>query len=364
MNIRKSFTKLVTPAVSARKFFVFLLIVTTVLLAAPSIGQVSADMTAVAPEDPNIQYVGRWDQSAPDTYRGYWAGTSFTAGFTGTSVRLKLGSAPAPAGSDLYASIDGGPYRLYKNASGIVNLTRRPLEEGTHTVSVVTRNILDVISFQGLLLDEGAQTAEAPKRQRWIEFVGDSITVGYKTPGVSMDSYAWLTAERLNADHTQIAYTGICLTNGVSCNGHPPLGMSGQYFKLQPIDYANSPDWDFAGRQPDAVVVNLGTNDERAGVEPETFRREYAEFLRRLRDVHPGSELVVIRPLNGYMADAAALAVQDRAGEGETRLHLVETAGWLSADAGDFNDALHPSVQGNAKMADRLAPALQDVLGW
>ncbi|CAM3640069.1 SGNH/GDSL hydrolase family protein [Saccharibacillus brassicae] len=348
-----------------RFWLVLLLVAATVLMAAPATGRMNVGLTPIGPDDPHIRYTGRWDTSDAVAYRGYWSGTSLTTGFTGTGVRLRLGYTAPPAGSDLFVSIDDGPYNLYKNASGIVNLTPERLPGGEHTLTVVTRNIRDVAVFKGLLLDEGARTFAPPERGRLIEFVGDSITVGYKTPNVSIESYAWMAGERLEADHTQIAYTGICLTDGVSCNGLPPRGMSEQYFKLQPLDYADSPAWNVrTAAQPDAVVLNLGTNDARAKIGGAAFRKAYVRFLERLRGAYPAAQIFVIRPLNGYMAEEAQEAALIRQKRGDARLHVIATDGWLTADTGDYTDALHPSVQGNEKMADRLVPELGRVMGW
>ncbi|MCQ4088668.1 SGNH/GDSL hydrolase family protein [Saccharibacillus sp. JS10] len=347
-----------------RLFAFIALLIATVWFASPSIHHVNANMSAVGPDDPHIHYVGRWDDSVPDTYRGYWAGTSFTTAFTGGSVRLRLGTPYGPAGSDLYTSIDGEPFQLYKNAYGTVNLTPEPLSSGNHTLTVVTRNIRDVIVFKGLLLDEGAQTIAPPKRDRLIEFIGDSITVGYKTPNVSIESYAWLTGEQLNADHTQIAYTGICLVDGISCNGLPPSGMSEQYFKLETLDYAQSPAWDTAKSVPDVVVINIGTNDARANIDSHTFQATYVEFLEKLRQIYPRTQLVVLLPLNGYMNKESREAATIRQKAGDQKLHIIATNGWLSEAAGDYTDQLHPSAQGNIKMAERLTQELKTTLGW
>ncbi|OWA33146.1 hypothetical protein B9G55_23620 [Saccharibacillus sp. O16] len=358
MNIRYSPKLPRHLALHNRTWLVWLLLAATVLLASPSIGRVNADVFSVEPDDPNIHYVGRWDTSVPGIYRGYWAGTSLTMGFTGTSAKLRLGDVAAPSRSNIYVSIDGGPFKLYPSALGLVNLTPQRLLPGEHTLTVVTRDIRDTIVFRGLLLDEGAETVAVPERDRWIEFVGDSITVGYKNPDVALDSYAWLTGEKLGVDHTQIAYTGICLTDGVSCNGLPPRGMSEQYFKLQPLDYADSPEWNFQGRQPDAVVVNIGTNDGRAQIDRNVFTQTYVRFLERLRQAHPDAELFVLRPLHGYMNKETQQAVELRQADGDTKLYVIDTAGWLSE--GDYSDGLHPSVEGNRKMADRLSEALQN----
>lgn len=320
--------------------------------------QVAPVLDFVAPEDANIHYMGRWDRSSSITYKSYWPGASLRVSFTGKNVQIKMG-----ASANLYAKIDDGPYVLYENANGTVPITSTPLPAGTHRLTVVSKDILDVLSFQGLLLDSGATTVPAAPREHLIEFIGDSITVGYTTPEVSIGSYAWLAGEQLNADHTQIAYTGICLETGIACYAPNSLGMREQYFKLQPGDYPDSPDWNFSTYQPDGIVINLGTNDAKFNVSDSDFQTTYTAFLQQIRTKYPAAQLFVLRTFGGFKAAPTLAAVNSRIAAGDDKLHYVDTSGWLDTyPSSDFNDSLHPSSAGHVKIANRLAQVMQPYL--
>ncbi|MCR2805932.1 S-layer homology domain-containing protein [Paenibacillus soyae] len=316
-----------------------------------------AGMTFIEPTHAAIQYVGRWDAATSDTYMSHWPGASIRAGFTGTKARLVLGGA-----ADLFVKIDDGAYTFYDNASGTINLTRTPLEDGTHELTIVAKDITDRVAFQGLLVEEGKTVLPAEPKERLVEFVGDSITVGYRMPDVVLDSYARLTAERLGVDHTQIAYTGICLQTGVACYAPNSLGMSEQYFKLGTGDDAASPEWDFARYAPDAIVINIGTNDDKFEVTEEAFRSTYATFLADIRERHPNADILVMRTLGGFLAEATEAAVQERIEAGDDAVQYVDTTGWLdSYPSADYYDSLHPSRAGHAKIAAKLAPILEEL---
>src|SRR5450759_1916913 len=221
------------------------------ILSVSSAGAATGDGS---PSDSNITYVGRWDNSNLSNVKSYWSGAYFRVNFTGTTLSIKLAAAVP-----IYVTIDGAT-KYYSSANGTVNLTSTPLASGTHSLRVAARSENDTIQFQGLALGSGASTQAPAAKSRLIEFVGDSITAGCcALPNYVLDDYSWLTGEALNADHTQIAYSGICLQNA-SC-GENALGMSNQFFKLQTIHYLNSPAWDFNRYQANQVVINLGTND-------------------------------------------------------------------------------------------------------
>ena len=170
----------------------------------------SAATVTVRPTDHNIKYFGRWDTSSATGYVPDWAGAYAVVGFTGRTVELnQRGSV------DLYASIDNGAFKSYPNVSGVLNLTSSPLASGTHTLRVSYRPVEGSYHgdnvFQGVLLASGAQTVTPPVPSKIIEFIGDSITVGYRSSQEALTSYGWLTGEQLGAGHTQIARSGACL---------------------------------------------------------------------------------------------------------------------------------------------------------
>ncbi|RTE10847.1 OmpL47-type beta-barrel domain-containing protein [Paenibacillus whitsoniae] len=306
------------------------------------------------PDDPNIRYFGRWDKSNSSQYSSYWAGAYFRVNFTGTTVKLKLSGSDAV---NFFIQLDNGAPKLYSNAKGTVDLTPAPLSNGVHSLLVAARDIKDVIRLQGLFLDSGAVTQAPYTSDKLIEFIGDSITVGYKNTNIALSSYAWKTAEQLKTEHTQIAYTGICLTDNISCYSPNAIGMSRQYFKMQTVDSPTSPDWDFTAYQPTAIVVNLGTNDSVFNVADGDFQSAYITFLQNIRAKYPAAEIFVLRTFGGYKAAPTQAAVTDRANAGDTRIHYVDTTGWLVTS--DYVDGTHPTDAGQQKVADQLVPIIR-----
>jgi lysophospholipase L1-like esterase len=308
-----------------------------------------------SPSDANIKYIGRWDTSDSTNVKSYWSGAYFSVNFTGTTLSIKLGAAV-----NMFAIIDGVT-RYYPSANGTVNLTSTPLASGTHTLRIIARSEYDTIQFKGLVLGSGASTQAPAAKSRLIEFIGDSITAGCCTlTNYAIQDYAWLTGEALNADHTQVAFSGICLQDAFSCYSENRIGMSVQFFKLQTVHYLNSPAWDFNRYQPNQVVINLGTNDSTAGVSDSTFQSTYTTFLQNVRAKYPNAEIYVLRTFGGYKVAPTQAAVNARISAGDTKLRYVDTTGWVSTTSGDFDsDNLHPNTNGHIKIANRL----QSVLG-
>ena len=342
--------------------------VLTPLLTAAWVGLLAGALSAAparaatgdgSPTDSNIRYVGRWDNTNASIARSYWSGAYFRVGFTGSTVQLRLAAA-----ASFFVSIDGGPDRAF-SGSGTLNLTPTPLAAGSHTLRVTARSENEVLQFQGLVLASGATTLAAPARPRRLEFIGDSITAGCcALPNYSVDDYAWLGGEALNADHTQVAFSGVCLQNGVACHQGMTVGMSSQYFKLQTVQYPSSPAWDFSRYQPDAVVINLGTNDNTFGVSDATYQSTYTTFLRDVRARYPNAFIFALRPFGGFKATPTFNAVYARVGAGDTKLYYVDTTGWVTTGTADYSDTLHPSTSGHVKIARLLAPHIAKTARW
>lgn len=305
-----------------------------------------------APADTNIVYVGRWDRSSPSQAVSYYGGSYLRVNFNGTRVSVKL-AAPA----NFYASINGGPDVLYEGRSGTVNLTPSPLANGTHSLRIAAKYQSDVLKFQGLALDSGAWTSLPAVRHNTIEFVGGSIVAGYLNSKQALSDHAWLIGEQLGADHTQVAYTGICLVDQVQCYSPNAIGMSRQFFKQKTVDFPGALDWDFGAYQPRAVVINLGTNDSAFNVSTATFQAAYTSFLQGIRAKYPSAEIFAMRLFNGAYADQTRAAVQARVAAGDARVRFVDTSNWLVP--ADFTDGTHPTDAGHAKVAKLLGPLLK-----
>lgn len=312
--------------------------------------------------DSNIQYIGRWDKSNSSVYHSYWGGAYFRTSFTGTTVKIKLA-----ASTNFYASIDGNT-PVKHSSGGTVNLTSTPLPEGTHTLKISAFFVNDQIQFQGLVLDDGASTVVQPEKNI-IEFVGNSIVSGEKTAHRNIASYAWLTAESLNCDHTQISYSGITLVDGYRYNANwaPTFGQSVKYFCMEKPELGaritgQSPGttWDYTIYTPKIIVINLGTNDKNVNVPNAIFQSTYVTFMDSLRDLFPNAEILAQRTFWGYYAEQAQKAVYQRIVDGDKKVHFIDTENWLVT--GDYIDKNHPTEGGHIKAANRLTPIVNHYL--
>jgi lysophospholipase L1-like esterase len=228
--------------------------------------------------------------------------------------------------------------------------------------------------FDGILLEPGGKLTKPVIPAHRIEFVGDSITAGYKISGadgfedpVSHDakaSYGWLIGERLDAEVRLIAVTGSGLVHnyGVVPSSSRTMPLSYPYLHRASI-IAN--DWSW---KPEIIVVNVGTNDlgPPAATPSDTFQAAYNNFLSAVRGFNPTSLIVALQPFGVgggtvpvYPAEIRA-AVETRHQAGDSRVMYVDTSGWLGA--GDLTDGAHPNIKGHSKAADLLAPILWKAL--
>lgn len=151
----------------------------------------------------------------------------------------------------------------------------------------------------------------APKKDLSIEFIGDSITCAYGVEGASqyenfktttenfMKSYAYLTAQKLDADYSAVSYSGHGIVSGYSNDGTintdsliPPyydkVGKVGGYEKF---------DWDFSAHHNDVVVINLGTNDDSYAsndleVRGQEYADAYVDFLKQVHECNPDAYII------------------------------------------------------------------------
>ncbi|MBB5896826.1 lysophospholipase L1-like esterase [Kutzneria kofuensis] len=304
-----------------------------------------------SPGDANIKYFGRWDTRSSSAYVPGWAGAYAVVGFTGTTVKLRQRNSV-----DLYASVDGGAFVSYKGVSGTVNLTPTRLPAGTHTLRVAYRQVAGSYHgdgvFQGVVLDAGAHTVAPTVPSRIIEFIGDSITAGYRSSKEALTAYGWVTAEKLGAAHTQIARPSVCLyPTADGC-----VGMRDRYLKTG-LD-TSTPDWDFSRYRASDVVINLGTNDRGHNVSSSQFQSAYITLLERIRAKYPDATIYAMETFKKWYVAETKAAVAARNKAGDSKVRFVDTEGWINPTT-DTADGTHPTDGGHQKIAARLASILR-----
>ena len=171
-----------------------------------------------------------------------------------------------------------------------------------------------------------------PEKKMKIEFIGDSITCGYGVDDEIKEhhfstatedatkTYAYKTAEALDADYSFISYSGHGIISGYSGDGNRrDTQLVPDVYELLGKSYGSADavidltaKWDFSGFVPDHIVVNLGTNDESYTRSDEGRRSEYikayVDFLKMIRKNNPGAHITASL---GIMGDGLFPCVEE-----------------------------------------------------
>lgn len=147
-----------------------------------------------------------------------------------------------------------------------------------------------------------------PEKDIKIEFIGDSITCAYGVEGQSsgesfktttenfMKSYAYLTAQLLDADYSAVSYSGHGIISGYT-SGEKNTDQLVPDFYESIGKWQYEKPWDFSSAENDVVVINLGTNDNSyLQNKPEggdaDFIKGYIEFLGMVRKHNPDAHII------------------------------------------------------------------------
>lgn len=236
------------------------------------------------------------------------------------------------------------------------------LSRGTHTFSLIreTEAVSAFVTARTIGLYGNIQKTKA--RPQLIEFVGDSITAGlcnvyralhgtdsekssYAVYQDGTQTYAWMTAQRLNADYSILATSGISVYYGYNST------YSGTWLEYYP--YVNpyrdrTERWE-STRSADLVCINLGTNDVWGGMTftDDELAARMAELMKNIRNQHPDAGIVwIVGGIIDSYQSAAELAVDSLGGEDNQYYLCVVSSGLMGCG--------HPSAEEHERMADEL----------
>ncbi len=328
-------------------------------------------------DDPAIRYSGRFDFSNPKNVVFDWPGVSITASFKGSSVAVRLKDR-----TNEYAVIidNHAPRILTPDSSGISRIATGLTDSLIHTITIRkrTESLVGKGEFMGFIVDRGRILLPLPPpSERRIEFIGNSITSGYgdegdstghfdpKTENATM-AYAAITARALQADYHLVSYSGRGMVRNygdssmVSREPMPAL--------YERICFADSvKKWDFSSWIPQAVVINLGTNDFSTRPHPDstTFTGAYIRFVNRVRALYPGVTIfcvcgpMIAEPCTGYVRAVVESLTKKR----DNDIFYVEIKPSELGPA-DWGADHHPNITGMSIMAGRLAPVIRLYMNW
>ena len=332
----------------------------------------------VGADNPQLQYTGRIDFADRARPMLSWPGTSVEGNFTGSSLAVKLDD---QLGKNFFnVFIDGKPVVIEAAKGSKTYPVASGLAPGAHRFLITKRTEGEEggTFFGGLeLADGGKLLAPPPRKQRRIEFFGDSITsgMGNESPDDGPDhllkdknnymSYASITARALDAEAHITSQSGI----GVMISWFP-FTMPDFYDQLSAVGN-NDTKWDFSSWTPDVVVINLFQNDrwlidreKRLSPMPDDAQRiaAYRTFVQKIRALYPKAYIV------------CALGSMDAVQEGSKWPGYVRTAVDQMRDAGDARiDTIvfpwngfggHPRVKQHQYNAGLLTDFIRKKVGW
>lgn len=260
-----------------------------------------------------------------------------------------------------------------------------------------------LLQIRGLAHDGGAFLALAAPAYR-LEFVGDSITSGEGSIGAVCEEdwigaffsaenhYCRMTADALGAEYHVISQSGWGITAGWDNNIYHALPryytqVCGVAQGERNAALGAQEPYDFAAWQPDAVIINLGTNEEYAfhnpawtdpetGVEyrlrllpdgrphPDDARRvadAVQAFLALVRDRNPEAQMVwCLGMLGTYTLPMIQQGMdQYQTATGDSGVHLLLLPGTTEETMGARQ---HPGVQSHRQAAETLTAFLRTIL--
>jgi len=341
---------------------------------------VSGADVLVSPTHPSIRWMGRFDGTNPLAPRMSYPGVTLTIRFEGPSLTARLASSTDH--TYLQVTVDGGIPKVERLIEGPQDLVlASALPSGPHIVEVVKRTETwqGIVTVLGFDLPGGKLLPAPEPPSRRLLFIGDSVTCGtgvdrgdcdmdpYR-PSNAVGSYAMELGRRLAAEVHLVCWGGRGIIR--DWRGRTDVLTAPQFFDLALPDEATNTPWDHNRYSPDAVIVNLGTNDFNLSIGPvpeeETFVSAYVRFLRHVRDRHPAAPIILTEgtivsdedkqkprtTLSSYIDKAIA-----RLGDARV-IHVAATR-----QPGACGDA-HPTKAQSAVFASELEVALRAKLGW
>jgi hypothetical protein len=193
----------------------------------------------------------------------------------------------------------------------------------------------------------------------------ESQYVGFSTGTENFSlSYAYLTAEILDADYSAVSYSGHGIVSGYTSSEKTDMLVPPVYELVgKPTDYAVA--WDFAANPADVIVLNLGTNDDSyASKDLETrgaeYQAGYAEFLQQIRKNNPDAVILCTLGIMGceelypYIKQAVAAV-------GDEKITCFQSPTQKASDG--YGADWHPSPKTQALNAYLLADKICTAIG-
>ncbi len=350
--------------------------------------------TAYIPNSDNVKMLGRTYLDGDKLYCAL-SGTGAEFSFTGTKCTVVVNGDSGctnASNKDNLARVG-----IYVNGERVVD---DMVDNAVETYDVFSSDTAEDVTVSVVKLSEspmstiaidkinvtGSVIKPTEKKGTLIEFIGDSITCGYgiddpvkehhfvtSTEDVTK-TYAYLTAQALDADYSMVSYSGYGIISGYS-DGTKKVTeqlVPKYYTKL---GYTWTPngsfvpsniEWDFGARQPDVIVVNLGTNDDSYTKSKEDrcleYQQGYVDFLKTIREKNPDAKILCTLGIMGDnlfpYVEAAVKSYTEETGDANVYTMKFDVQNPDDGYSADW----HPSVTTHQKASEKLVEEIKKLL--
>lgn len=323
--------------------------------------------------DKEVKFFGRTYQSSGVTYFN-WTNSGFEFNFKGKSAYATILS-NAPGGTNtayLSVYVDGVFSKYVKLDSTSLTVTlAEGLADTEHTIRVVKRTNTrsSTAGLEKLWIGEGDEKRlPNESSSRKLEFVGDSITVGYGTLGYKGQSWSTETedgtltcgaivSEYFSAENNTIAVSGRGIVRNTD-NTTTDLAPAMYEF----TDWNNRVKWNHKNYVPDVIVINYGTNDYSVDVSSTNFGAGCKAFIEQVRADNPTSKIIYAY---GFMGNAYASTVSsvvtELNNEGDPNVYYLPLT---PVDDTEKTINSHPTAAANTDRAKAMIDKIAEITGW
>lgn len=351
-------------------------------------------------ELPQVRVLGR--TTGTDVINLFWTGSGIEMIYTGSELRVEVN-----------ADYDAFEPWLTVELNG-VQISRFPLNKGKNEICLFRgmtagnpKHVRILKEVQAMHQDPGhmvqilgLQYADGeflplPEPKYRLEFVGDSITSGEGTMGAAYEedwisaffsaenTYPRMVSDALSAEYRVVSQSGwgiVTSWDGIVENRIPPFytQVCGLLTGERNASLGALEDYDFKAWQPDAVIINLGTNDATAIQSAAELGQEWAgtrdikevkdilatairDFLKVVRTCNPKTQIIW-----GYgMLGDSFLSVIREAVESyaeqtaDSRIHFLQLPDTTPDTVGS---RLHPGVKAHRNAAQVIEEYLKRIL--
>lgn len=317
----------------------------------------------------NSRLIGRFDRNTNGQAKFTWPSSAIEFRFEGTKASIAMES-PSPVRFVL--NVDGKIQDLWTQAGTHTYSLASNLTKGNHSIRLtrVNESTAGVTSFVSDPQTDGKLLTPAAAEKRLL-VIGDSITAGYGVEGASASchytldtsnqqlTYAALAANALEADLHAIAWSGIGAWRAYGEKTSTQPTILARYPRALADDASSQ--WNSTQYAPNAILINIGTNDFWDGGVTSEYRQGMAKLIAMVQNDYADKPiyLIVSPMLTEKKHEAQKQILSSLAGTKIKVLDLGESTG-----AEGFGCDYHPNSITHARLGKALERALKTDLQW